>query len=35
MQACFLCITFAVLLANLLVDVVYVFVDPRARSRSV
>ena len=34
MQACFLCITFAVLLANLLVDIVYVFVDPRARSRS-
>lgn len=34
MQAIFLIIVFAVLLANLLVDVVYVAVDPRARSRS-
>jgi peptide/nickel transport system permease protein len=33
MQAIFLVITFAVLLANLIVDVVIVFVDPRARIR--
>src|SRR5882724_1674984 len=33
MQAIFLVITFAVLLANLVVDLVIVFVDPRARSR--
>jgi peptide/nickel transport system permease protein len=33
MQAIFLVITFAVLLANLIVDVVIVAVDPRARSR--
>ena len=33
MQAIFLVITFAVLLANLIVDVVIVFVDPRARAR--
>ncbi|MGH9104820.1 MAG: ABC transporter permease [Acidimicrobiales bacterium] len=34
MQAIFLLITFAVLLANLFVDLVYVAVDPRARARS-
>jgi peptide/nickel transport system permease protein len=34
MQAIFLVITFAVLFANLIVDVVYVFIDPRARARS-
>jgi peptide/nickel transport system permease protein len=34
MQAIFLVITFAVLLANLLVDLVYIAVDPRARTRS-
>jgi peptide/nickel transport system permease protein len=34
MQAIFLVIVFAVLLANLLVDIVYVLVDPRARTRS-
>jgi peptide/nickel transport system permease protein len=34
MQAIFLILVFAVLLANLLVDVVYVVVDPRARARS-
>jgi peptide/nickel transport system permease protein len=34
MQGIFLVITFAVLLANLFVDLVYVFVDPRARSRT-
>jgi peptide/nickel transport system permease protein len=33
MQAIFLVITFAVLLANLIVDIVIVFVDPRARAR--
>jgi peptide/nickel transport system permease protein len=33
MQAIFLVITFAVLLANLIVDLVIVFVDPRARTR--
>jgi peptide/nickel transport system permease protein len=33
MQAIFLVITFAVLLANLIVDIVVVFVDPRARTR--
>jgi peptide/nickel transport system permease protein len=33
MQAIFLVITFAVLIANLLVDVVLVLVDPRARAR--
>jgi peptide/nickel transport system permease protein len=34
MQAIFLVISFAVLIANLLVDLVYVFVDPRARTRT-
>jgi len=33
MQAIFLVITFAVLLANLIVDVIIVFVDPRARAQ--
>jgi peptide/nickel transport system permease protein len=33
MQAIFLVITFAVLLANLIVDVIIVFADPRARTR--
>jgi peptide/nickel transport system permease protein len=33
MQAIFLFITFAVLLANLFVDIVYVLADPRARTR--
>ena len=33
MQAIFLVITFAVLLANLIIDLVIVFVDPRARVR--
>ena len=33
MQAIFLVITFAVLLANLIVDCIIVFVDPRARAR--
>lgn len=33
MQAIFLLIVFAVLLANLFVDIVYVIVDPRARAR--
>jgi peptide/nickel transport system permease protein len=32
-QAIFLVITFAVLLANLIIDVVIVAVDPRARTR--
>jgi peptide/nickel transport system permease protein len=32
MQAIFLVITFSVLLANLLVDVIVVFADPRARA---
>ena len=32
MQAIFLVITFTVLLANLIVDVVIVFVDPRVRA---
>lgn len=35
MQAIFLVITFAVLLANLIVDFIIVFVDPRARTRAV
>ncbi len=34
MQAIFLVITFAVLFANLIVDMVYVVIDPRARARS-
>jgi peptide/nickel transport system permease protein len=33
MQAIFLVITFAVLLANLIVDIIIVFVDPRARTQ--
>ncbi|HUB72268.1 MAG TPA: ABC transporter permease subunit, partial [Acidimicrobiales bacterium] len=33
-QAIFLVIVFAVLLANLFVDLVYVAVDPRARTRA-
>jgi peptide/nickel transport system permease protein len=33
MQAIFLVITFAVLLANLIVDLIIVFVDPRVRAR--
>ena len=33
MQAIFLVITFAVLIANLIVDIIIVFVDPRARAR--
>jgi peptide/nickel transport system permease protein len=33
MQAIFLVITFTVLLANLIVDLIVVFVDPRARSK--
>jgi peptide/nickel transport system permease protein len=33
MQAIFLVITFAVLLANLIVDIVIIFVDPRVRTR--
>jgi peptide/nickel transport system permease protein len=33
MQAIFLVITFAVLLANLIVDIIIVLVDPRARAR--
>jgi peptide/nickel transport system permease protein len=33
MQAIFLVITFAVLLANLIVDIIIVFADPRARTR--
>jgi len=32
MQAIFLVITFAVLLANLIVDIIIVFADPRARA---
>jgi peptide/nickel transport system permease protein len=35
MQAIFLLITFAVLVANMLVDVVLVLVDPRVRAREV
>ena len=35
MQAIFLVITFTVLLANLIVDVIIVFADPRARARGV
>jgi peptide/nickel transport system permease protein len=35
MQAIFLVITFAVLLANLIVDVIIVFADPRARMQEV
>ena len=34
MQAIFLVIVFAVLLANLLVDLIYVAIDPRARARA-
>lgn len=34
MEAIFLIIVFAVLVSNLLVDIVYVFVDPRARTRA-
>jgi ABC-type dipeptide/oligopeptide/nickel transport system permease component len=33
MQAIFLVITFAVLVANMIIDLVIVFVDPRARAR--
>jgi peptide/nickel transport system permease protein len=33
MQAIFLVITFAVLLANLIVDLIIVLVDPRARAK--
>jgi len=33
MQGCFLVITFAVLLANLIIDLVLVYVDPRVRAR--
>jgi ABC-type dipeptide/oligopeptide/nickel transport system permease component len=33
MQAIFLVITFAVLLANLVVDMIIVAADPRARTR--
>jgi peptide/nickel transport system permease protein len=33
MQAIFLVITFAVLLANLIVDLIIVMADPRARAR--
>jgi ABC-type dipeptide/oligopeptide/nickel transport system permease component len=33
MQAIFLVITFAVLIANLVVDMVIVFFDPRVRAR--
>jgi ABC-type dipeptide/oligopeptide/nickel transport system permease component len=33
MQAIFLVITFAVLVANLIVDLIIVFADPRARAR--
>jgi peptide/nickel transport system permease protein len=32
-QAIFLVITFTVLLANVIVDIIIVFVDPRARAR--
>ena len=35
MQAIFLVITFAVLIANLVVDLVIVFIDPRVRARGV
>jgi peptide/nickel transport system permease protein len=35
MQAIFLVITFAVLLANLIIDLIIVFADPRARTREV
>jgi peptide/nickel transport system permease protein len=35
MQAIFLVITFAVLVANLIVDLVIVFFDPRVRAREV
>jgi peptide/nickel transport system permease protein len=35
MQAIFLVITFAVLLANVIVDILIVFMDPRARVREV
>jgi ABC-type dipeptide/oligopeptide/nickel transport system permease component len=33
MQGIFLVITFAVLIANLVVDMIIVFADPRARTR--
>ena len=33
-QAIFLVITFAVLLANMIVDLIIVFVDPRAWARA-
>jgi peptide/nickel transport system permease protein len=33
-EAIFLVISFAVLFANLIVDVVYVLIDPRARART-
>jgi ABC-type dipeptide/oligopeptide/nickel transport system permease component len=33
MQAIFLVITFAVLIANLVVDMIIVIIDPRARTR--
>ena len=33
MQAIFLVITFAVLIANLIVDLIIVLFDPRARTR--
>jgi peptide/nickel transport system permease protein len=33
MQGIFLVITFAVLIANLIVDMIIVFADPRARTR--
>jgi peptide/nickel transport system permease protein len=35
MQAIFLVITFAVLIANLIVDLIIVFFDPRVRAREV
>jgi peptide/nickel transport system permease protein len=35
MQAIFLVITFAVLLANFIVDLIIVAADPRARAREV
>ena len=35
MQAIFLVITFAVLVANLVIDVIIVFFDPRVRAREV
>ena len=33
MQGIFLVITFAVLIANLIIDMIIVFADPRARTR--